>query len=65
MCSRAGELAVNRRLQFELALLNLNNEVFGFYQGSPQYPFNGSSTIERCRPASASRASEGATEGAE
>jgi TonB-dependent receptor len=30
--------AVNRRLQLVLALLNLNNEVFGFYQGSPQYP---------------------------
>jgi broad specificity phosphatase PhoE len=30
--------AVNRKVQFVLALLNLNNEVFGFYQGSPQYP---------------------------
>jgi TonB-dependent receptor len=30
--------AVNRQLQFVVSLLNLNNEVFGFYQGSPQYP---------------------------
>lgn len=30
--------AMTRRLQVTLALLNLNNEVFGFYQGSPQYP---------------------------
>jgi TonB-dependent receptor len=30
--------AVSRRMQFVVALLNLNNEVFGFYQGSPQYP---------------------------
>jgi TonB-dependent receptor len=30
--------SVARRMQFVLALLNLNNEVFGFYQGSPQYP---------------------------
>jgi TonB-dependent receptor len=29
---------VHRQLQVVLALLNLNNEVFGFYQGSPQYP---------------------------
>jgi TonB-dependent receptor len=29
---------VSRRLQIVVALLNLNNEVFGFYQGSPQYP---------------------------
>jgi hypothetical protein len=31
-------VAVARQLQLVLALLNLNNEVFGFYQGSPQYP---------------------------
>ena len=30
--------AVTRQLQFVVALLNLNDEVFGFYQGSPQYP---------------------------
>jgi hypothetical protein len=30
--------AVSRRMQFVVALLNLNNEVFGFYQGSPQFP---------------------------
>ena len=30
--------AVSRQLQLVLSLLNLNNEVFGFYQGSPQYP---------------------------
>ena len=30
--------AVSRRMQVVIALLNLNNEVFGFYQGSPQYP---------------------------
>jgi len=30
--------AFSRRLQIVVALLNLNNEVFGFYQGSPQYP---------------------------
>ena len=30
--------AVRRQLQIVLSLLNLNNEVFGFYQGSPQYP---------------------------
>jgi hypothetical protein len=31
-------LGVTRQLQVVVALLNLNNEVFGFYQGSPQYP---------------------------
>ena len=30
--------AVSRQLQFVVSLLNLSNEVFGFYQGSPQYP---------------------------
>jgi len=30
--------ALHRQLQVVLALLNLNNEVFGFYQGSPQFP---------------------------
>ena len=30
--------AATRQLQLVLSLLNLNNEVFGFYQGSPQYP---------------------------
>jgi TonB-dependent receptor len=30
--------AISRRFQVVLALLNLNNEVFGFYQGSQQYP---------------------------
>ena len=29
---------LHRQIQLVLALLNLNNEVFGFYQGSPQYP---------------------------
>jgi hypothetical protein len=29
---------VHRQIQLVVALLNLNNEVFGFYQGSPQYP---------------------------
>jgi TonB-dependent receptor len=29
---------IGRQLQLVVALLNLNNEVFGFYQGSPQYP---------------------------
>ena len=28
----------SRRLSLVVALLNLNNEVFGFYQGSTQYP---------------------------
>jgi TonB-dependent receptor len=31
-------VAVSRQLQLVVSLLNLNNEVFGFYQGSPQYP---------------------------
>jgi hypothetical protein len=30
--------AISCKVQFVVALLNLNNEVFGFYQGSPQYP---------------------------
>jgi TonB-dependent receptor len=30
--------SVARQLQIVVALLNLNNEVFGFYQGSPQFP---------------------------
>ena len=30
--------AVNRRVQIVLSVLNLNNEVFGFYQGGTQYP---------------------------
>jgi TonB-dependent receptor len=30
--------AMSRRLQVVLSLLNLNNELFGFYQGSTQYP---------------------------
>jgi TonB-dependent receptor len=30
--------AATRQLQLVLSVLNLNNEVFGFYQGSPQYP---------------------------
>ncbi len=30
--------ALSRQVQVVLSLLNLNNEVFGFYQGSPQYP---------------------------
>ena len=29
---------VQRRLNLVFSILNLNNEVFGFYQGSPQYP---------------------------
>jgi TonB-dependent receptor len=29
---------IQHQLQLVVALLNLNNEVFGFYQGSPQYP---------------------------
>jgi TonB-dependent receptor len=29
---------LRHQVQIVLALLNLNNEVFGFYQGSPQYP---------------------------
>jgi TonB-dependent receptor len=29
---------IARQLQIVVAGLNLNNEVFGFYQGSPQYP---------------------------
>jgi len=31
-------VAVSRQLQVVVSVLNLNNEVFGFYQGSPQYP---------------------------
>jgi hypothetical protein len=31
-------LRFSRRLSLVVALLNLNNEVFGFYQGSTQYP---------------------------
>ena len=30
--------SIARQLQLVVALLNLNNEVFGLYQGSPQYP---------------------------
>src|SRR3984893_8232239 len=30
--------SIARQLQIVVAGLNLNNEVFGFYQGSPQYP---------------------------
>jgi TonB-dependent receptor len=30
--------AVSRQVHVVLSFLNLNNEVFGFYQGSPQYP---------------------------
>jgi TonB-dependent receptor len=30
--------AIARQLQIVVAALNLNNEVFGFYQGSPQFP---------------------------
>jgi TonB-dependent receptor len=30
--------AATRQLQLVLSLLNLNNEVFGFYLGGPQYP---------------------------
>jgi len=32
-----GSIALNHGLQFVVYGLNLNNEVFGFYQGSPQY----------------------------
>jgi TonB-dependent receptor len=32
-----GTVRMGRGLTFVLAALNLNNEVFGFYQGSPQY----------------------------
>ena len=32
-----GSVFMGRGLTFVLAALNLNNEVFGFYQGSPQY----------------------------
>lgn len=31
-------IRLKRRLQLIVSGLNLNNEVFGFYQGSPQYP---------------------------
>jgi TonB-dependent receptor len=33
-----GSYRLGRGLDLVVALLNLNNEVFGFYQGSPQYP---------------------------
>jgi TonB-dependent receptor len=33
-----GSYAVTPRIHLVLSALNLNNEVFGFYQGSPQYP---------------------------
>jgi TonB-dependent receptor len=33
-----GSYRLKPRLKVILSLLNLNNEVFGFYQGSPQYP---------------------------
>jgi len=29
---------IQRQMQIVVSLLNINNEVFGFYQGSPQYP---------------------------
>jgi hypothetical protein len=29
---------IQRQIQIVVSLLNINNEVFGFYQGSPQYP---------------------------
>ncbi|MBV9157331.1 MAG: hypothetical protein JO097_13790, partial [Acidobacteriaceae bacterium] len=32
-----GSIALSRGLSFVVYGLNLNNEVFGFYQGSPQY----------------------------
>ena len=32
-----GTYAIAHGLEVVLSLLNLNNEVFGFYQGSPQY----------------------------
>jgi TonB-dependent receptor len=31
-------IALARELQIVVSLLNLNNEVFGFYQGGPQFP---------------------------
>jgi TonB-dependent receptor len=33
-----GSFRLKSRLKVIVSLLNLNNEVFGFYQGSPQYP---------------------------
>ena len=33
-----GSYRVHGGFKFVVSLLNLNNEVFGFYQGSPQYP---------------------------
>ena len=33
-----GSYRLHGGLKFIVSLLNLNNEVFGFYQGSPQYP---------------------------
>ena len=33
-----GSFRLKSRLKLIVSLLNLNNEVFGFYQGSPQYP---------------------------
>ena len=33
-----GSYRVHGGFKFLVSLLNLNNEVFGFYQGSPQYP---------------------------
>jgi hypothetical protein len=33
-----GSYHVSSTLQLVVAGLNLNNEVFGFYQGSPHYP---------------------------
>jgi hypothetical protein len=32
-----GSYAFARSMSMVVSLLNLNNEVFGFYQGSPQY----------------------------
>jgi TonB-dependent receptor len=33
-----GSYRIHGGMKFIVSLLNLNNEVFGFYQGSPQYP---------------------------
>ena len=33
-----GSYRIKGGLKFLASVLNLNNEVFGFYQGSPQYP---------------------------
>ena len=48
-----GSVQLPHGLTFVMYGLNLNNEVFGFYQGSPQYMIQPSITSRRSPPVSA------------